>query len=72
MALLQCRDVERLVMLSAMGGTTGWHYVITRNAPYAPHLPTMQRRRPGVNEVAPMRHEWQELAGLTVRGVNRA
>ena len=24
-------------MLSAMGGTTGWHYSITRNAHYAPH-----------------------------------
>ena len=25
-------------MLGAMGGTTGWHYAITRNARYAPHL----------------------------------
>ena len=25
-------------MLSAMGGTTGWHYSITRHARYAPHI----------------------------------
>jgi hypothetical protein len=23
-----------------MGGTTGWHWAITRNARYAPYLPT--------------------------------
>jgi hypothetical protein len=26
-----------MLVLSAMGGTTGWHYSITRNARYAPH-----------------------------------
>src|SRR5688572_31160708 len=26
-----------MLVLSAMGGTTGWHYSITRNAHYAPH-----------------------------------
>src|SRR5918999_2855665 len=30
-------DLERLLVLSAMGGTTGWHYSITRHARYAPH-----------------------------------
>ena len=30
-------DMERMLVLSAMGGTTGWHYSITRNAHYAPH-----------------------------------
>ena len=32
-------DTERLLVLSAAGGNTGWHYMITRNASYAPHLP---------------------------------
>jgi hypothetical protein len=31
-------ELERLVLLSAMAGTTGWHYAITRNPRYAPHL----------------------------------
>lgn len=31
-------ELERLVVLGAMGGTTGWHYAITRDARYAPHL----------------------------------
>src|SRR5512132_2333727 len=31
-------DLERLLVLSAMGGTTGWHYSITRHARYAPHV----------------------------------
>jgi hypothetical protein len=30
-------DLERMLVLGAMGGTTGWHYSITRNARYAPH-----------------------------------
>jgi hypothetical protein len=34
-------ELERMLVLSAMGGTTGWHYSITRNisrnATYAPH-----------------------------------
>jgi hypothetical protein len=30
-------ELERMLVLSAMGGTTGWHYSITRNAHYAPH-----------------------------------
>src|SRR5918992_987425 len=29
--------LERMLVLSAMGGTTGWHYSITRHARYAPH-----------------------------------
>jgi hypothetical protein len=32
-------EMERMLVLSAMGGTTGWHYAITRNATYAPHFP---------------------------------
>ena len=31
-------ELERMLVLSAMGGTSGWHYAITRNAHYAPHL----------------------------------
>jgi hypothetical protein len=30
-------ELERMLVLSTMGGTTGWHYSITRNAHYAPH-----------------------------------
>ena len=33
-------DLERMLVLSAMGGTTGWHYSITRHARYAPHIST--------------------------------
>ncbi|HEX2064212.1 MAG TPA: hypothetical protein VHE80_07295 [Acidimicrobiales bacterium] len=35
---LPLTDLERMLVLSAMGGTTGWHYAITRHARYAPHL----------------------------------
>ncbi|TDD90110.1 hypothetical protein E1202_09985 [Saccharopolyspora karakumensis] len=31
-------EFERMLVLSAMGGTTGWHYSITRHARYAPHV----------------------------------
>jgi hypothetical protein len=31
-------DLERMVILTSMAGTTGWHYSITRNAHYAPHM----------------------------------
>jgi hypothetical protein len=31
-------DLERMLVLSAMGGTTGWHYSITRHERYAPHM----------------------------------
>lgn len=31
-------DLERLVVLTSMAGSTGWHYAITRNPRYAPHL----------------------------------
>jgi hypothetical protein len=30
-------DLERMLVLTAMGGTTGWHHSITRNPRYAPH-----------------------------------
>ena len=32
-------EVEQMLILMAMGGNTGWHYAITRNATYAPHFP---------------------------------
>jgi hypothetical protein len=31
-------ELERALVLSAMGGTTGWHYGITRHERYAPHI----------------------------------
>jgi hypothetical protein len=31
-------ELERMVVLTAMAGTTGWHYSITRNAHYAGHM----------------------------------
>jgi hypothetical protein len=31
-------EVERLVVLTSMTGSTGWHYAITRHERYAPHL----------------------------------
>ena len=31
-------DLERMVVLTSMAGTTGWHYSITRNATYAGHM----------------------------------
>src|ERR671918_1803441 len=31
-------ELERMLVLSAMGGTTGWHSAITRHARYAPHM----------------------------------
>jgi hypothetical protein len=38
-APLPLTELERMLVLSAMGGTTGWHYSITRHARYAPHVP---------------------------------
>jgi hypothetical protein len=31
-------ELERMVVLTSMAGTTGWHYSITRNARYAGHM----------------------------------
>jgi hypothetical protein len=31
-------ELERLIVLTSMAGSTGWHYAITRNARYAPHF----------------------------------
>ena len=31
-------DLEQMLVLTAAGGNTGWHYLITRHARYAPHL----------------------------------
>jgi hypothetical protein len=35
---LPLSELERMLVLGAMGGTTGWHFSITRHARYAPHL----------------------------------
>jgi hypothetical protein len=35
---LPLTELERMLILSAMGGSTGWHYSITRHARYAPHV----------------------------------
>ncbi len=35
---LPLTELERMLVLSAIGGTTGWHYAITRHARYAPHM----------------------------------
>ena len=32
-------ELEQLLVLTAAGGSNGWHFMITRNAHYAPHLP---------------------------------
>lgn len=32
-------ELERMMVLTAAAGNTGWHYAITRNAHYAPHFP---------------------------------
>ena len=31
-------ELERLLVLTACAGTTGWHYAIMRHERYAPHL----------------------------------
>ncbi|HEX2084955.1 MAG TPA: hypothetical protein VHF89_04680, partial [Solirubrobacteraceae bacterium] len=31
-------ELERLIVLTSMAGSTGWHYAITRNERYAPHF----------------------------------
>jgi hypothetical protein len=35
---LPLTDLEQMLVLTAAGGNTGWHYAITRNAHYAPHF----------------------------------
>ncbi len=35
---LPLTDLERLLILAAIGGNTGWHHSITRHERYAPHL----------------------------------
>jgi hypothetical protein len=35
---LALTELERMLVLSAIGGTTGWHYSITRHARYAPSV----------------------------------
>jgi hypothetical protein len=35
---LPLTELERALVLASMGGTTGWHYGITRHERYAPHI----------------------------------
>jgi hypothetical protein len=35
---LPLTELEKMLVLTAMGGNTGWHYLIMRHARYAPHL----------------------------------
>jgi hypothetical protein len=35
---LPLSETERLIVLSTMGGVTGWHFAIMRHAKYAPKL----------------------------------
>ncbi|MGR8941444.1 MAG: hypothetical protein ACU83V_07205 [Gammaproteobacteria bacterium] len=35
---LPLSELERMMVLTAAAGNTGWHYMITRHARYAPHL----------------------------------
>lgn len=35
---LPLTDLEQMMVLTAAAGNTGWHFMITRNARYAPHL----------------------------------
>jgi hypothetical protein len=35
---LPLSDLEQMVLLTATCGNTGWHYMITRHARYAPHI----------------------------------
>ena len=35
---LPLSELERMMVLTAAAGNTGWHYLITRHAGYAPHL----------------------------------
>jgi hypothetical protein len=37
-APLPLTDLEQMMVLTAAGGNTGWHYMITRHARYAPHM----------------------------------
>src|ERR671913_958820 len=35
---LPLSELEKMLVLTAAAGNTGWHYMITRHARYAPHL----------------------------------
>jgi hypothetical protein len=35
---LPLSDLEQMLLLVTVGGNTGWHYMITRHARYAPHM----------------------------------
>ena len=36
---LPLTDLEKMLVLTSAAGNTGWHFMITRHARYAPHLP---------------------------------
>lgn len=36
---LPLTELEQMLVLTAAGGNTGWHYAITHNERYAPHFP---------------------------------
>ena len=36
---LPLTELEQMLVLTAVGGNTGWHFAISHNAKYAPHLP---------------------------------
>ena len=44
---LPLSELEQMLVLTAAAGNTGWHYMITRHAGYAPHLPNYSGRREG-------------------------
>jgi hypothetical protein len=44
---LPLTDLEQMLVLTATGGNTGWHYMITRHAKYAPHLSNYDGRPGG-------------------------
>ena len=44
---LPLTELERALVLASMGGTTGWHYGITRHARYAPHVSNYPSGRRG-------------------------
>src|ERR671916_2511686 len=58
---LPLSDLERLLVLSAIGGTTGWHYSITRHARYAPHASNYAAGAPGRTFPSPAGFHTAEL-----------
>jgi hypothetical protein len=44
---LPLTELERALVLASMGGTTGWHYGITRHERYVPHIANYRAVRLG-------------------------